>query len=253
MVPVLVSRRVGLPQKAATGTSLAAVIPIAAVAAATYASNRKVDGLAALCIIPSSVVGVVLGARLIHRVPDHVLAGAFGVFCLASAVRLTVPVGLPQTGQAASFGWLTVLTLVAGGAVMGVLGGLIGVGGGVILVPLLVLGFGVSQQLAQGTSLAAIIPTALGGAASHQHLGNVSIPAARLLAIGGMAGAVAGALLAVHTREEPLRLIFAAYLAATGLRQLQRARELRRREPMPRPQAATVAAPLTPPSTEPEG
>lgn len=103
------------------------------------------------------------------------------------------------------------------GLLVGVASGILGVGGGIILVPLMTLGFGFTQHVAQGTSLAAIIPTSVVGAVTHDRRGTVDRWAAAWMGAGAVFGAVLGALVAVHaprewlTRAFGLVLLFAAY------------------------------------------
>ena len=85
--------------------------------------------------------------------------------------------------------WVDVLT-VAGGFAAGLLSGAIGVGGGLLFVPILTVGFRSAQQIAQGTSLVAIIPTALVGGITHIRQGNVLAQAAIWMGVGGVVGAV---------------------------------------------------------------
>lgn len=109
------------------------------------------------------------------------------------------------------------LLAVAGGFLVGVLSGVTGVGGGVLLVPLMVLGFRFSQHVAQGTSLAAIIPTALVGAYTHAREGHWHRSAFVLISVVGLPAALIGAVLAVHLPRDLLArlfgvlLLFAAY------------------------------------------
>jgi len=218
MVPALVSRRVGLSQRCATGTSLLAILPIAAVGAVTYvlAGDRAVDGVAVVLVVPGSILGAVAGARLTTVLAERFLALAFSALTLAAAVRLLIPAGLGGSG--AGLGWSAahVAALLGIGVVTGMASGLLGIGGGVVMVPALVLGLGLSQQLAQGTSLAAIVPTGLTGAITHARLGQVEVLAARWLAGPGAVAAVAGAILANHLPQAPLRVLFAAYIAVVG-------------------------------------
>lgn len=107
---------------------------------------------------------------------------------------------------------------VLGGFVVGILSGLMGVGGGIFLVPLMVIGFGFAQHLAQGTSLAAIIPTSIVGAVTHDRMGNVDRRAALWLALGGLAGSVGGALVAVQLPRALLVRVFGAFLLYSAYR-----------------------------------
>ncbi len=101
---------------------------------------------------------------------------------------------------------------VLSGFGVGVLSGVMGIGGGVVLVPLMVLGFGISQPVAQGTSLAAIIPSAIVGTAVNWRSGQIVARAAVWMAAAGALGAILGAAVAVHTRPELLVRLFGAFL-----------------------------------------
>jgi uncharacterized protein len=103
------------------------------------------------------------------------------------------------------------------GACIGVLSGMLGIGGGIILVPGLMLLFGFSQQEAQGTSLAALIPP-IGIFAAMVYYQNhyVKIPVATAVAAGFMIGAYFGALLVPRMPVEWLRLAFGGLLLYVG-------------------------------------
>ena len=119
--------------------------------------------------------------------------------------------------------WLDVAA-IAGGLVAGVLSGLIGIGGGLAFVPILTLGFRTSQIIAQGTSLAAIVPTALVGGVTHIRHGNVDARPALLTGAGGVAGAIAGALIAVHVSGPLLTRVFGVLLLISAFLMFRRAR-----------------------------
>jgi uncharacterized membrane protein YfcA len=98
--------------------------------------------------------------------------------------------------------------VVFAGLVTGVFSAIFGVGGGAIVV----LALGAAQHLAEGTSLVVIVPTALVGAWAHGRRGYVNVRAALLLVLGGVLGAVAGALLANQLDGDLLRRIYAVFL-----------------------------------------
>jgi uncharacterized membrane protein YfcA len=103
------------------------------------------------------------------------------------------------------------------GACIGVVSGMLGIGGGIILVPGLMLLFGFTQQEAQGTSLAALIPPiGIFAALVYYQNGFVKIPVAGAVAVGFMVGALGGALLVPRVPIEWLRLAFGALLLYLG-------------------------------------
>lgn len=109
------------------------------------------------------------------------------------------------------------LILLAGGAV-GVLSALFGVGGGILMVPFMVLALDQGQHLAEGTSLLVIVPTAVAGVVFHRKKGYVSLKHAAVLAMGGMGGAYAGAALALSLRATTLQVVFGLLMAYSGIR-----------------------------------
>src|SRR5262245_21302284 len=89
---------------------------------------------------------------------------------------------------------MTTLALLVAGVAVGILSGLVGIGGGVFIIPILVYGFGLSQHKAQGTSLGALLaPIGLFAFFEYYKAGNVDIRAAILIAIGFMLGGFLGA------------------------------------------------------------
>lgn len=109
-----------------------------------------------------------------------------------------------------------ILPALAVGLAGGVFSGLLGVGGGVLIVPLLVTVVGLSQHRAHATSLAAIIPIAVVGAAAFAVEGNVDYRVGALLALGTLVGAPLGARFMARTGEGPLKLMFGIIMLLAG-------------------------------------
>jgi uncharacterized membrane protein YfcA len=109
-----------------------------------------------------------------------------------------------------------VIGAVAIGLAAGIVAGLLGVGGGVLFVPGLVLFLGLSQHQAEATSLLAIVPVALVGTARQDRYGNVVRRDALLLGVLSLAGAVLGVALANALSGAVLRDAFAALMIAVA-------------------------------------
>ncbi len=120
----------------------------------------------------------------------------------------------------------TVLPIIAGAAVgllTGTLSGLLGIGGGVIMVPVLHLAFSKPMQIAVGTSLAAMVLGALAGAVRHASYGNIDWLVALGLALGTVTGAYCiGAPLCEALPSATLRKIFGVVMCLFGLRMILR-------------------------------
>ena len=107
--------------------------------------------------------------------------------------------------------------LVAIGLVAGVVSGLLGVGGGVVMVPMLVLWVGYAQREAHATSLGAIIPISIAGVLTFGIAGRVSWVDAAALALGAVIGARLGAGFLARIDERVLKVVFGSFLVAAAL------------------------------------
>jgi uncharacterized membrane protein YfcA len=108
-----------------------------------------------------------------------------------------------------------ILSLILIGILAGVLSGLVGVGGGIIMVPLLVLLFGFNQHQAQGTSLAVLaVPVTAVAVFSYYKDGQVNIKYAAIIAAFFVVGSVFGSKLALILDQKMLKKIFAVVLLA---------------------------------------
>jgi uncharacterized membrane protein YfcA len=107
--------------------------------------------------------------------------------------------------------------LAAIGAAGGVLSGLLGVGGGIVMVPLLVLRAGYGQRDAHAMSLGAIIPISLASVVAYGAAGEVRVGYAVALALGSVVGARVGAGLLARIRERPLKIVFGLFLGAVAV------------------------------------
>lgn len=115
----------------------------------------------------------------------------------------------------------TITKAIAIGLTAGLLSGLLGIGGGVILVPALLALLGVSQAEAQGTSLALFtLPVAALGAYTYWHHGHVDLFALPAMAVGFLLGGFMGGKLAVKLPAATLSRIFAIALIVFGIKML---------------------------------
>jgi uncharacterized membrane protein YfcA len=113
---------------------------------------------------------------------------------------------------------LLLAVLVAFGVVTGVAAGILGVGGGILMVPFLTLVAGMTQHAAEATSLLVVLPTAVVASLVLQRRGIGDLGVALRFGLVGAAGAAGGAVLALALPGRSLRLVFAVFLALVGLR-----------------------------------
>jgi len=113
-----------------------------------------------------------------------------------------------------------VATAIGVGLVAGLMSGLLGVGGGIIMVPLLVALVHLSQHQAHATSLAAIVPIGVVGALTFALDDEIDFKVAALLALGALAGAPVGARIMSRIKERPLKIMFGVLMIGVGVQLL---------------------------------
>lgn len=215
LVPMLTGR-FRLTQHQAHGTSLAAIGATALASLFVYAVHGNVAWLAAAPVALASVLTARYGARWASRVSRRALARAFAAFLVLVAVRLLwrVPAG---AGVPLVHGWPALALDLGLGAAIGLLAGFMGVGGGLIAVPAFTLLFGMTQQAAQGTSLAVILFTAPAGAVEHARHGNLVGRLVPGLALGAALGGPLASWFAQSLPHEVLARAFAVFLLANAV------------------------------------
>jgi uncharacterized membrane protein YfcA len=210
LVPLLTL--VGVPIHEAVGTSLAFIVLVSGAGAARHIHQSSADiRLAAAVAIPG-VVTAQLGAHLAHGLDENVLALIFGIVLVAVAVWMLLAPELPERESSGHPVDLPRAALV--GLVVGFASGMLGVGGGFLLVPALVLLLGIPLAVAVGTSLLAIILPAVSGAVAYAALGSIDWTAVAVTVPFGILGALYGARLAVRLPEPALRIAFDVVLLA---------------------------------------
>jgi hypothetical protein len=232
MIPLMV-RVAGLRQQQAHGTSLVALVFTGMAGAATYASSGAVDLAAAASLAVPAMATARLGARYAHALPEWKLKRAFGGFLLVVTALLLAKPYLAGSSMPAT-GLSKVAVLAVTGGFTGFLSGMMGVGGGSLMVPAMVLLTGFPQVLAQGSSLLAMVPAGAAGAHQHWQLGNVVRRLLYGLVPGILLGTWFGSNLALRLTDTTLRFAFAAVVVYTGVRYLA--------APRPAPAATTLAA-----------
>jgi uncharacterized membrane protein YfcA len=117
-----------------------------------------------------------------------------------------------------------VVLAIALGFAAGILAGLFGVGGGILFVPTLTLGLGLTQLHAEASSLLAIIPTVLAGTWRQQRYGNVRWRPALIIGVAAIGGVEGGVVLAEHLPEHVLQKLFGVLMILVAAQVAWRAR-----------------------------
>ena len=221
-------RALGASALAAVGTTLPGVIPGAVSGTLRYQRDRLVDWRLVAVIAPLGMAASVFGSLASSHVPGdgHLLMLATACLLAFSAWRMRKPVAAPTQrdgsphppdGAAIEVSTRQPTIVLAAGTFAGLLSGLLGIGGGVLLVPTF-------HQLAHrelktslATSLACVALFALPGSITHALLGEIDWRFALLLAVGIVPGARFGAALAIRARDQRLRVAVAAFLGLVAV------------------------------------
>lgn len=220
MVPLFVLW-MHIDQKKAHATSLAAIMPIATFSAIGYAIQDKVDWSAWILVLAGSVFGANYGVRLLHRIPVRELKFIFSGLLLLSALRL---LWSTQPHQLMS-GTASHILLVVIGFIAGVAAGLLGVGGGIIIVPSLIIAAGLDATVARGTSLAVIVGTAISGTIAHHRRGNIVWSIVIPTGLAGIPASIVGTYLGTSLPERITMALFSIVLVFTAYRMARSASE----------------------------
>lgn len=265
-----------VPIRIAIACSLAVVLPISIVGAVAHTLHapEAVDWRVVAVLSIGMIAGARIGIELRKRLPDFWLKKLFAVLLIVAALRIFL--GTPTAGEALVTAWWP---LVLAGIFAGTASSLFGIGGGVIIVPVLMLGWGVGMKggvdqaaaaaLVDGTigdplsanisptagavpiSLCAMVVAAAAGAIFQRKLKQVHWPMVGLLAATGTISAVAGAVALGGANAGDAKLVFASVLCLVALRALIEPRVGKAPEEPPEPQQPPTTPPPPASSTEP--
>jgi len=225
IVPMLVLL-LHFDQKLAAGTSLAAIVPTATVGVISYAVHGSVAWIPAVILAAGAVVGAQIGTWLLARLSQNVVRWGFVGFLVIVIVMLFVVV--PSRDAELVLTWGSGVGLLVLGLFTGIMAGLLGVGGGVIVVPALMFLFGTSDLIAKGTSLLMMIPTAISGTVGNIRRSNVDLLAAALIGVAACTTTALGAWIATLLDPALASILFAVFLTFIAVQMAMRALRARR-------------------------
>jgi uncharacterized membrane protein YfcA len=212
----------GFDLKRASATSLVVIVITAAAGVVGFASHSGVVWIPALMLSIGSVTGSYVGARLLRFIPSVYLMWGFAALLIGLAVRLFFDAGEQGSGSVAT-SWPSLLGMLGLGLGAGLLAGLLGVGGGILVVPLLVIAFGLTNVEAKGTSLVMMIPAGISG--TIVNLRNKLVDVRAGVIIGAVAAAVsyAGVAVAVIMPSTVSNILFSLLMLYTAMQFVIRA------------------------------
>jgi uncharacterized membrane protein YfcA len=199
-------------------------------------------------VMAGAVTAAWTGTGLFRRLADHTLERVVGILLLAIAAVLVVEAAMPAGLSAGLPGdvFLRAIVGIAAGVAIGMVSSLLGVAGGELIIPTMVLAFGADIRTAGTASLIISLPTVLVGVARHARQGaygnwsDLSFVAAPM-AIGSIFGATLGATLVGLVPSGALKVILGAILAVSAIKMLRDRRATDRIKAQPaRPASGTI-------------
>ncbi|HEX6589448.1 MAG TPA: sulfite exporter TauE/SafE family protein [Longimicrobiales bacterium] len=218
----------GLEATVAHATSLAVILPTGLAAAAAHHRSGLVAWRAALPIAGVAVVAAFAGAHFATLLPAEVLKTLFGLLLIGSGANLA----RSSVGHAREELHLTAPVVIATGTSIGLLSALLGVGGGIIAIPMLVYVVGLDMRRVAATSIAIVALTAASGTIAYGlagvgvpgrpdgSIGYIHLVAALPILIASLFTVRLGAYVNQRMRTRHLRLLFAVLFVLLGLRLL---------------------------------
>lgn len=205
-----------VPPIQAIATPLPVIFPTSITGAYTYAKAGEVDRRAAVWMASLGLVGAVLGA-----LGTEVVDATWLLFVTAALLGWQ-SIGIIRGPKPGRTGHMRAATpspsaYAAIGFAAGAVSGLLGIGGGLIMVPLLSGWCGMPLKRALGTSLLTIPALVIPGTIVHAWLGNIDWPLAVWLTVGAVPGARIGATIALATRDKTLRRVVGSGMLAIAV------------------------------------
>ncbi|MDR1533235.1 MAG: sulfite exporter TauE/SafE family protein [Clostridiales bacterium] len=223
LVPAL-QRFLNIEAHKSHATAIAIIFPLSVISALVYARSGNIDWPAILYVSAGGVAGGVIGAKLLNKITKTSLRKFFSVFMVIAALRMIFSGAEGTAGEGLLNAAIKFAPLYAAvGLAAGIISGL-GIGGGTLLIPALVILFGIPQRDAQNINLIYFIPTAAVALVVHIKNGNVRAKGLPVMITAGLAAAAGAAFLATKTDADLLRKIFGAFLLVMGVLEFKRAR-----------------------------
>ncbi|SDU81227.1 sulfite exporter TauE/SafE family protein [Arcanobacterium phocae] len=217
-----------MSQRQAAATSLSAIIVTAAAGSITYAFNGNLSVPAMLYVSIGALIGAQLGTWLLRIIPEPVLPWIFVFFVVG--IIIIQQFQIPQRQSFLDFTLASATGMITVGLVSGVFAGLIGVGGGGIIVPGLEIVVGAGDLIARGTSLLAMIPTALSGTFSSFRHGLVDLPVGIIIGCAAVSSTPVGAWVAQSVSPRTGNYLFSLFLIVMAVSTILKARARRNKK-----------------------
>ncbi|MGZ7000382.1 MAG: sulfite exporter TauE/SafE family protein [Acidimicrobiia bacterium] len=206
----------GVPPVLAVASPLPAMLPASLTGARRHVQNGSFDRRVALLAIAGGVPGTAAGALLSSAIGGNRLLFLSAAMLLVVGARVAMP-DRDRHAAACALRRANAPLLVGTAFAVGLLTGLLANGGGFLLVPLFIIGFGLAAGEAAGTSMLVVGVLTIPTLVTHWSLGHIDWPVAIAFAVGMIPGSLVGASLSSHVADEIARRAFGVVLVVFAI------------------------------------
>ncbi len=214
VVPVLTF--FGFPPTLAASNSLFAAFSNAVGSTVSYSRQKRIDYSLGLKLGLLCIPGTVLGAYISSDVTPGIFKILFGVVLVSSAVYIFLRKKIETKEK--NLTKLMIVFVIAASFFAGIISSFFGIGGGIVFVPLMVVGLGMTMKKAAPTSQFILLFASLSGIITHSILGHPDFLQAGLLAAGAFVGGIIGARLSLDIQERSLQILVSAIIIIAAIK-----------------------------------
>lgn len=214
IVPVLTL--LGVPHTLASSSSLFAAFSNSVASTASYAKQKRIDYKNGLRLGLLSIPGTILGAVLSGQTTSELFKILFAAVLIASCYYLFIKRNMESKQSVLSAKMFAMSSGISFFA--GILSSFFGIGGGIVFVPLLIIGMGLLVKNATATSQLILMFSSASGMIAHLVLGHADFDYALLLSIGAFGGGLVGARMSLEIKENRLRMLIIAVILIAAVK-----------------------------------
>ena len=204
----------GFPPTVAASNSLFAALSNAVASTISYTKQKRIEFSLGLKLGLLSVPGTVLGALFSNDAAPDVFKILFGFVLIASAIYIFLRKKIESRETTLSKQML--IFTIGASFFAGIIPAFFGIGGGIIFVPLMVVGMGMAMKKAAPTSQLVLLFSSLSGVIVHSFLGHPDFTQVGFLSIGSFAGGLVGARLSIDIKEKYLQILISIIILITA-------------------------------------
>ncbi len=212
VVPVLTF--LGFPPTAAASNSLFAALSNATASTISYSKQKRIEYSLGLKLGLLSIPGTILGAIMSTDVAPDIFKILFGFVLIASAAYIFLRKKIETKEKTISK--QMIVFIIGASFFAGIISSFFGIGGGIIFVPLMIVGMGMAMKKAAPTSQMILLFASLSGVIVHSFLGHPDFLQAGFLSIGSFIGGLVGARLSIDIKERYLQILVSVVIVVAA-------------------------------------